>query len=106
MAPVPVVGMALAESTCLGGMAAKVMMPHAAGTYCVPASFHVFVLTRSSSRAVHYWRAGISGPPVVLVHGFGVGCWHYEQCMRKLSTSVQALAVDLLGQGAGGALRP
>ena len=48
---------------------------------------------------VHYRKQGSSGPPVLLVHGFGVGAFHFEQLLDQLSSSHQVWAIDLLGQG-------
>ena len=48
---------------------------------------------------VHYRQQGSSGPCVLLVHGFGVGAFHFEKLIDKLSATCQVWAVDLLGQG-------
>ena len=51
------------------------------------------------SSRVHYRQKGSSGPCILLVHGFGVGSFHFEQLMQMLSASYQVWAIDLLGQG-------
>ncbi|DBB17977.1 TPA: hypothetical protein ACH3X3_002978 [Trebouxia sp. C0006] len=48
---------------------------------------------------IHYRQQGSSGPCILLVHGFGVGSFHFEQLIQKLSSAYQVWAVDLLGQG-------
>lgn len=48
---------------------------------------------------VHYRQQGSCGPCVLLVHGFGVGAFHFEKLIDKLSATCQVWAVDLLGQG-------
>ena len=48
---------------------------------------------------IHYRRRGSEGPNILLVHGFGVGAFHFEQLIQKLSKSYQVWAIDLLGQG-------
>lgn len=48
---------------------------------------------------IHYRQQGSSGPCVLLVHGFGVGAFHFEKLIHKLSATCQVWAVDLLGQG-------
>lgn len=41
-----------------------------------------------------------ANPPLLLVHGFGVGAWHYERNLPDLARSYHVFAIDLLGQGA------
>lgn len=41
-----------------------------------------------------------SGPPVVLVHGFGASLGHYRKNIPALAERHQVWAIDLLGQGA------
>lgn len=48
---------------------------------------------------IHYRQQGSSGPCILLVHGFGVGSFHFEQLIQRLSSAYQVWAVDLLGQG-------
>ena len=48
---------------------------------------------------IHYRQQGSSGPCILLVHGFGVGAFHFEELIHKLSSTCQVWAVDLLGQG-------
>ena len=48
---------------------------------------------------IHYRQQGSSGPCILLVHGFGVGSFHFDQLLQKLSSAYQVWAVDLLGQG-------
>ena len=75
---------------------------HAAG---VEGCLQPFVTTESRwwdwkySSRIHYRQQGTSGPCILLVHGFGVGSFHFEQLIQKLSSAYQVWAVDLLGQG-------
>lgn len=48
---------------------------------------------------IHYKQQGLSGPCILLVHGFGVGAYHFDELILKLSATCQVWAVDLLGQG-------
>ena len=48
---------------------------------------------------IHYRQQGSSGPCLLLVHGFGVGSFHFEHLIQKLSCGYQVWAIDLLGQG-------
>ena len=48
---------------------------------------------------IHYRQQGSVGPCILLVHGFGVGAFHFDQLIQKLSAGYQVWAVDLLGQG-------
>jgi pimeloyl-ACP methyl ester carboxylesterase len=49
---------------------------------------------------IHFVAAGSSGPPLLLVHGFGVGGYHFERNLPALARRHRVWAVDLLGQGA------
>lgn len=49
--------------------------------------------------SIHYKHQGSSGPCILLVHGFGVGAFHFDELIQKLSATCQVWAVDLLGQG-------
>lgn len=47
-----------------------------------------------------YFACGSTGPPLLLVHGFGVGAWHWEKNIEVLANQgYRVFAVDLLGQG-------
>lgn len=48
---------------------------------------------------IHFRQQGSSGPCVLLVHGFGVGAFHFDKLIHKLSATCQVWAIDLLGQG-------
>ncbi|GAX74761.1 hypothetical protein CEUSTIGMA_g2208.t1 [Chlamydomonas eustigma] len=48
---------------------------------------------------IRYVKAGTQGPPLLLIHGFGVGYYHFERNIPELSKSCQVYALDLLGQG-------
>lgn len=55
-----------------------------------------------SKPRVHYWQMGQSnsGPPVLLLHGFGVGSFHWERCMLQLAERGHRVwALDFIGQG-------
>jgi pimeloyl-ACP methyl ester carboxylesterase len=39
------------------------------------------------------------GPPILLVHGFGVGAFQWYLLMERLAEEHQVWALDLLGQG-------
>eukprot|EP00892_Ulva_mutabilis_P005890 jgi/Ulvmu1/3673/UM017_0087.1 len=49
---------------------------------------------------VHYLQNGTSGPPVLLIHGFGVGSFHFERNLEELGKEHRVWACDLFGQGA------
>ncbi len=53
----------------------------------------------SSQNRIRYFQAGTKGPPLLLLHGFGVGAFHYERNIEALSKSCCVFAVDVLGQG-------
>ncbi|KAI8465207.1 MAG: Alpha/Beta hydrolase protein [Monoraphidium minutum] len=48
---------------------------------------------------IRYYSAGDSGPPLLLVHGFGVGGYHFDRNFAQLSRHFRVFALDLLGQG-------
>lgn len=48
---------------------------------------------------ISYVRAGQSGPPLLLCHGFGVGSYHFERNISVLAQNHRVYAVDLLGLG-------
>eukprot|EP00879_Flechtneria_rotunda_P018963 GHRR01019907.1.p1 GENE.GHRR01019907.1~~GHRR01019907.1.p1 ORF type:complete len:440 (+),score=157.56 GHRR01019907.1:356-1675(+) len=48
---------------------------------------------------ISYVKAGTSGPPLLLCHGFGVGSYHFDRNVPVLAQQHQVYAVDLLGQG-------
>lgn len=48
---------------------------------------------------VHFQSSGDSGPPLVLLPGFGVGAFHYRAQLDELSAKHRVFAIDLLGQG-------
>ncbi|KAG1653109.1 hypothetical protein FOA52_009130, partial [Chlamydomonas sp. UWO 241] len=54
---------------------------------------------------VRYFEAGTSGPPLLLLHGFGVGAYHYERNIAELSKACRVYAVDVLGQGSSWPVR-
>jgi len=54
---------------------------------------------------VRYFQAGTSGPLLLLLHGFGVGAYHYERNMAELSKHCRVYAVDILGQGSSWPVR-
>ena len=43
--------------------------------------------------------AGDSGPPIVLVHGFGASAYHWRYNIIELAKKHRVFAVDLLGFG-------
>jgi hypothetical protein len=55
---------------------------------------------------IHYVAKGTTGHRLLLVHGFGVGGYHFERNIDELSRDHQVWAVDLLGQGASWPLGP
>lgn len=50
-------------------------------------------------KRVHYISAGESGPPVVLIHGFGASAYHYRYNIPEIAQKHRVFAVDLLGFG-------
>ena len=49
---------------------------------------------------IHYVSAGATGPPVLLVPGFGVGTFHFERNIETLAMQgFRVYSFDLLGQG-------
>ncbi|DBB12732.1 TPA: hypothetical protein ACH3X3_005508 [Trebouxia sp. C0006] len=48
---------------------------------------------------IHYVQAGSSGPPIVLVHGFGASAYHWRYNIIELAKEHRVFAVDLLGFG-------
>lgn len=48
---------------------------------------------------IHYVQNGSSGPPLLLLPGFGVGTFHYNRNYEELSRHFQVFSIDLLGQG-------
>jgi len=50
--------------------------------------------------SIRWYSAGGSGPVLLLVHGFGVGGYHFERNFAQLSQAgFRVFALDLLGQG-------
>lgn len=48
---------------------------------------------------VHYVSKGSSGPPVLLIPGFGVGTFHFSRNIDRLSSECRVFSLDLMGQG-------
>jgi pimeloyl-ACP methyl ester carboxylesterase len=48
---------------------------------------------------INYLSAGTSGPPVLLIHGFGASAYHWRYTVPELSKKFRVFAVDLLGFG-------
>ena len=48
---------------------------------------------------VHYERAGTTGPPLLLLPGFGVGSFHFRAQVDALSKTHRVYAMDFCGQG-------
>ncbi|GLC45073.1 hypothetical protein PLESTB_001465600 [Pleodorina starrii] len=46
-----------------------------------------------------YRQVGESGPPILMLHGFGVAGWHFHRNWEDLQRDHRCWAVDLLGQG-------
>lgn len=53
---------------------------------------------RIGDQLVHVEMAG-SGPPLVLIHGFGGSTYSWRQVMPRLATSFRVIALDLSGFG-------
>ena len=60
------------------------------------ASLIVFVIQVGSCSLT---VAGNSGPPIVLVHGFGASAYHWRYNIIELAKKHRVFAVDLLGFG-------
>ena len=67
---------------------------------------HRWVLWPERNARIHYVTRGESGPRLLLVHGFGVGEYHFERNVADLARDHRVWAVDLLGQGASWPLGP
>lgn len=48
---------------------------------------------------IRYLRCGSSGPPVLLVHGFGANACHWRKNLPIIGQSCTVYAIDLLGYG-------
>jgi pimeloyl-ACP methyl ester carboxylesterase len=48
---------------------------------------------------VHYVEAGTTGPPLLLLPGFGVGTYHFDRNIEELQKHFRVYSFDLLGQG-------
>lgn len=48
---------------------------------------------------IHYIQAGSSGPPLVLVHGFGASAYHWRYNIPELAKTHRVYAVCMLGFG-------
>lgn len=48
---------------------------------------------------IRYQRSGSSGPPLLMVHGFGGNCDHWRKNLPVLGKQNRAFAIDLLGYG-------
>jgi pimeloyl-ACP methyl ester carboxylesterase len=46
-----------------------------------------------------YQTQGITGPPVIFVHGFGASWWHWRKNIPVLAENCRVYAVDLIGFG-------
>ena len=62
--------------------------------YC-PVTTHVTTL---GEQRLHYRKAG-SGPPLVLIHGYGVSGQMWSRCLPYLARERQVYMVDLPGHG-------
>ena len=65
-----------------------------------------WVVWEQRNARIHYVAKGHAGPRVLLVHGFGVGEYHFGRNMDDLAKDHRVWAVDLLGQGASWPLAP
>lgn len=65
-----------------------------------------WVLWPERNARIHYVAQGTRGPCVLLVHGFGVGEYHFERNVGELARNHRVWAIDLLGQGASWPLAP
>ena len=61
-------------------------------------SVHSNIFVWKSNYNVHYVEVG-TGPPLLLVPGFGVGTFHYDHQLEELSKQYRVFSFDLLGQG-------
>ncbi|KAK9830202.1 hypothetical protein WJX72_010275 [[Myrmecia] bisecta] len=48
---------------------------------------------------IHYIKSGSSGPPLILIHGFGASAYHWRYNIPVLARTHQVYALDLLGFG-------
>jgi len=53
----------------------------------------------SASYRVRYQRCGNSGPPALMVHGFGGNCDHWRKNLPVVGERNRAYAIDLVGYG-------
>lgn len=49
--------------------------------------------------SISYQQAGTSGPPVILIHGFGASSYHWRHNISALAEVSRVYAIDLLGYG-------
>lgn len=56
--------------------------------------------TQHAAPALTPGNATSAGPPLLLVHGFGVGSFHFERNLEELGREHRVWACDLFGQGA------
>eukprot|EP00884_Botryococcus_braunii_P007381 jgi/Botrbrau1/16644/Bobra.0068s0061.1 len=52
-----------------------------------------------NGHSIRYQRSGESGPPLVLVHGFGGNADHWRKNLPALAAHCRVFAIDLLGYG-------
>ncbi|KAL6762310.1 Alpha/Beta hydrolase protein [Haematococcus lacustris] len=89
----------MAESATFAGPLAETGQQGAAGPSPRAAEVEELYWNWKWRSRIRYFKAGASGPAVLLLHGFGVGAWHFEHNISHLARTHQVYAVDLLGQG-------
>ena len=70
-----------------------------ATTHPIAHQFWTWKPNHQQSFTIAYQKQGDHGIPVILIHGFGAGTFHWRKNLSDLAENAQVYAIDLLGFG-------
>ena len=70
-----------------------------ATTHPIAHQFWTWKPNESQAFTIAYQKQGDRGIPVILIHGFGAGTFHWRKNLPDLAENAQVYAIDLLGFG-------
>lgn len=70
-----------------------------ATTHPIAYQFWTWKPNNNQAFTIAYQKQGDQGIPVILIHGFGAGTFHWRKNIPDLASNAQVYAIDLLGFG-------